>query len=179
MNRLTLIVIVLLALSGCASDETSRPDAGDQLSPESTRPSPLSRTTGTSNAVWTGEVLPDSTWTKTLTVEQAQEVGVDRSEIPPNFGEDGLMPLTFVLESDSWAIMVGNDQGMNEPGDIGTFTYDDHGRLVTTSHSEGCPGCVVTLRWRVAQDELTIAMVEKTGDPLEELILSGQWERVS
>ena len=110
--------------------------------------------------------------------EQAQEVGVDRSEIPPNFGEDGLMPLTFVLESDSWAIMVGNDQGMNEPGDIGTFTYDDHGRLVTTSHSEGCPGCVITLRWTAAQDELTIAMVEKTGDPLEELILSGQWERV-
>ncbi len=95
---------------------------------------------------WAGEVLPDSTWTKTVTLKQAKKAGVHQAQVPSNFGEDGLMPLTFVFESDSWAIMVVNDDGAAEPGDLGTLTYDDQGRLVTTSNSEGCPGCVITLR---------------------------------
>ena len=90
------------------------------------------------------------------------------AEVPSNFGEDGLMPLTFVFEGDSWAIMVVNDQGRPRPGDLGTLAYDDQGRLVTTSNSEGCPGCVITLEMEGCRDTLTIATVQRSpGNPLE------------
>ena len=38
-----------------------------------------------------------------------------QTEIPSNFGEDGLMPMTFAFEDDAWAIMVTNDQGRPRP----------------------------------------------------------------
>ena len=179
MKRIAVIAITLLALAGCASGEAAESAKGESPASESTSPSPSSASADAPSDAWTGEVLPDSTWTKTVTLKQAKKVEVPQAEVPSNFGEDGLMPLTLVFESDSWAIMVADDQGVDEPGDVGTLTYDDRGRLVTTSNSEGCPGCVVTLRWKVVGDTLTIAMVEKSGDPLEELVLSGQWERSS
>ena len=179
MKRIAFVAITLFALAGCASGEAAESAKGDNSASESTSPSPSSESADAPSDAWAGEVLPDSTWTKTVTLKQAKKAGVPQAEVPPNFGEDGLMPLTFVFESDSWAIMVVNDDGAAEPGDLGTLTYDDQGRLVTTSNSEGCPGCVITLRWEVVRDTLTIATVEKSGDPLEKLILSGQWERSS
>lgn len=179
MKRIAFIAITLIALAGCASGEAAESAKADNSASESTSPSPSSESADAPSDAWTGEVLPDSTWTKTVTLKQAKKVGVPQAEVPSNFGEDGLMPLTFVFESDSWAIMVVHDDGAAEPGDLGTLTYDDQGRLVTTSNSEGCSGCVITLRWKVVRDTLTIAMVEKSNEPMEKLILSGQWERTS
>jgi hypothetical protein len=185
MNRIAVIAITLFVLAGCASGETAESAKSTGSASESTDPSSTSAApsadapTDSPTDAWAGEVLPDSTWTRSVTLRQAKKVAVPQAEIPPNFGRDGVMPMTFVFEDDAWAIIITNDQGREETGDIGTFVYDDRGRLVTTSASEGAAGVVIVLEWEVAGDTLTIKPTESTGGPLGDLILSGQWERAS
>lgn len=177
MNRIAVIAITVFALSGCASGQAAESAKGSGSASASTAPSPPSVTADPIADEWSGKILPNSTWTKTLTLKQAKKAGVPRTEIPSNFGEDGLMPMTFAFEDDAWAIIITNDQGRPETGDLGTLAYDDQGRLVTTSNSEGAAGVVIVLDWEVAGDTLTIRATETTGDALGNLVLSGQWAR--
>ena len=54
---------------------------------------------------------------------------------------------------------------MLESGDFGTYTYDDEGRLVTTSENEGCRGCVGVIEWTFADGVLTMELVPYEGFP--------------
>ena len=166
MKRIAFFAITLFALAGCASGEAAESAQGDNPASESTSPSPSSERADAPSDAWAGEVLPDSTWTKTVTLKQAKKVGVRQAELPSNFGEDGLMPLTFVFER-----LVG-DHGrqrrwrgrawrprhahLRRPGT--TRDHQQQRRLPGLRRHPEVEGC---------RDTLTIATVEKSGNPLE------------
>ena len=145
-------------------------------------PEPADRVTPTPSSSWSGEVIPDSTWTRVATRAQGRELGVTEGDLRAEVGPDGRLPLTWRFEGGAWS-QAGEytDGGPMEVGDSGTFTYDAAGRLVTTSSSPGCPNCVTTIVWRITGDRLVLSLVHApTGPPpglLGRLVTEGTWRR--
>ncbi len=139
-------------------------------------PAPTTGPTLTESAGAAG--IPDSTWTRVLTRAQAEDAGIPEADIVEQLGADDRMPLTFRFLGDSWSILVTNEQGIDEGGDSGTADYVAPGRVVLTSDSPGCPGCIQRLTWRIRGDRLVLDRAPGEQLPrLEEFILLGEWSR--
>jgi hypothetical protein len=68
------------------------------------------------------------------------------------------------------------------PGDGGTLSYDDQGRAVFTSESEGCPGCVGVWVWRVEGGVLRLRLAKAEshdiiGNPVARLVNEGDFRQ--
>ena len=95
-------------------------------------------------------------------------------------GRDGELPVLLQVIGDFWSITVTDDSGATDVGDLGSLTYEDDDRVVMTSDSEGCPGCVLTVTWSLEGDRLTLVMTpDTTATPLERLVLEGVFRTVS
>ena len=147
--------------------------------PSTQRQDPVGRPTSTATATGVEERgIPDSTWTKVVTREQAERIGVPEARIDHEFGADGLLSLTLDLTDGSYAVLNINDDGVVESGDSGTYEYDDRGRLVTTSNAPGCPRCVLTYRWHIDNDRLVLEETQKTEmHHMERVVMLGTWTR--
>ncbi len=176
MKRLSPILPFLL-LAGCASGQATT-EAADQPDLPHASSSVGTESTATESA-YGGPTVPNSSWSKELTATQGRRAGMARTDVRLHFGPDGLLPLTFQFLDGTWAISVTNDSGVVEPGDVGTLEYDDQGRMVMTSDSEGCPGCASTMAWTITGDTLSLEPVGQLpgGEPLERLIMGGTWTR--
>jgi len=176
MKRLAATVVLFL-LAGCASGQATT-GAADQ---EPTQPasSPAVTEPGPTGAASDGPTIPNSSWSKELTATQGRRAGMQHADIRLQFGQDGRLPLTFQFLDGTWSIVVTNDSGVDEMGDLGTLEYDDRGRMLMTSNSEGCPGCVSTMAWTIRRDRLRLESVGALpgGDPMERLIMGGTWTR--
>ena len=71
---------------------------------------------------------------------------IDESFIDAEIGPDDELDVAFEFTDDGrWTQLADyTGTGVLESGDFGTYTYDDEGRLVTTSNGSGLP----RLRWR-------------------------------
>ncbi len=170
-------MLTLILITGCASGGAVT-DAPDRAAPTQSSPAPAVEATPTRPS-YDGPTVPNSSWTKELSAAQGRRAGMGRADILHHFEQDGRLPLSLELLDGSWSISVTNDAGVREPGDVGTFEYDDQGRLVMTSYSEGCPGCVSTLAWSLRGESLSLEPVGPLpgGEPLERLIMGGTWTR--
>ena len=136
--------------------------------------------TRAAHAVWTGDVIPDGTYSKTATIADAKALGVPKGAATETFGRNGKLPLEFKIADDRYVHLVEADGAM-VVGDEGTATYDPDGNWVTTSESTGCPGCVTTYGWSLEGDRLRLRMLEGTGtgDPVDvligRLVTEGEW----
>lgn len=168
------VALVVVAVGGTigSRDDSRAPDpAGTPTTTSSTAPE------------WTGDVIPDSTWTRIASSAEARRLGLGRDAIVSALGTDGRIPLTLRIEDRSWSQSgVYSPGGPAEVGDFGTLEYDAQGRLVTTSDSPGCPGCRATVRWRITDDRLVLALVPGSADgpvdPIARLMVEGTWQRV-
>jgi len=140
------------------------------------RPTPTASGTTTEVAGISG--IPDSSWTRVLTRAQAERAGISEANIVEHVGTDDRMPLTFQLLSDSYSLLVSNDEGVDELGDPGSVEYPAPRRLVLTSDSPGCPGCREELTWDIRGDRLTLRLAPGENMPrLDAFIWLGDWRR--
>jgi hypothetical protein len=121
-----------------------------------------------------GRVVPDGTWHRVITGSEVEALGVESRETVRHLGEDGRLPLALTVVGGTWAITITGDDGTVEVGDLGHATYDDQGRLVTSSASTGCPGCEAVLGWRVEGDDLVLEAADGL-DAVERHVTEGRW----
>lgn len=158
----TLLALLLgSVLLGCGSEGTASTGgaASSLTAPSEPSPGPGS------DPVESGGSIPDGSYAKTVTVDQAKAMGITDRDFLDQLGEDGMTTFVFKFQGERWTVFVVED--VPEPGDLGILEYDAEGDAVMTSASDGCPGCVYTYDWALVGDELTFTLVghESTDTP--------------
>ena len=124
--------------------------------------------------------IPDSNWRRVVTRSEAVALGLDRDFLRDNFGDADRLPLVLSFVGGLYS-QSGRYPGGWSVGDAGAVAYDDAGRLVLTSTSSGCPGCTVTVDWRIVGDDLRLEDVDdEQVDELaadDRLMVTGSWSR--
>jgi TRAP-type transport system periplasmic protein len=147
------------------------------------RPAASDAVTPTSEVAATpSATIPSGTYRRTVNRADAEALGIDESFIATEIGPDNELDVAFVFADDGrWTQLADySGTGVLESGDFGTYTYDDAGRLVTTSNNTGCRGCVGVFEWTFADGVLTLALVPHEGqerpyDPIEILMTDGEY----
>lgn len=124
----------------------------------------------------TGGLIPDSTWRRVLTSEQAEAVGVPRQRIREELGDDGRLPLELRLVGDTFTQTGDYGGSVWEIGDRGTIAYDDRARLVIRSSQ--CPECSgLPVDWRIEGTLLVLTPDGPGTGPMDRAVWSGTWRR--
>jgi len=159
-------------LAGCTGDEGDPSGTGDTTS-SSEQPS------STPTAAAAG--IPDGTWVREVTTAEIASRGLTLSakEITGNYLDDGAAQLVLKTAGTRWALLVQDDAGEFEMGDLGDSSYDAQGRWLQSSDTNG--GAVL-LVWDVTGDALTTSdLTTASGSPINEdgahLFLEGTWQR--
>lgn len=120
--------------------------------------------------------IPDSTWRKVLTTEQAEAAGVPPVRIRRDIGDDGRLPLELLLEGGRFTLTGDFGGAVSQIGDIGKVTFDQTGRLVVESLR--CATCSeVTLTWRIEESRLEITRMGARGGQMTRAVWLGTWQR--
>lgn len=129
--------------------------------------SPADPATTTSAPASPDETIPDGTFSKTATREEASAAGVTDRGFLSELGRDGETTYAFKFAGDRWTLFIIEDGAAPEPGDLGTLEYEVGGGVAMTSESDGCPQCVATYEWRLTGDRLSLTLVghESNGVP--------------
>jgi hypothetical protein len=179
VHTATALAAIVALLAACGEDTSSSPAGSDATSPTTIKSSGGSAV-DTPSPAWTGEVIPDGTYSKTVTIAEAKRLGLEKGVITDILGQDGEQPLEFKIAEDRWVHFV-EEGGAMVVGDEGTVTYDADGNWVATSSGSGCPGCVYTYGWSLKGGRLTLTMLDTTeaGDPvnllISRLVTEGEW----
>lgn len=145
------MVLGVALLAGCTTTTANTDDPADVAGAASTAtPSEAAPP----KAEYDGPRVPDGSWSRVATLAQAERRGLERAVVLPHLGPDRRMPVAFVVDGNTWTVLITEDDGVTLVGDVGTLTYDGQGRLLTTSQSEGCPGCEGLLEWKLTGDAL-------------------------
>jgi hypothetical protein len=165
MDKNTVVALSVLAtLTAACSDDTDR-DATASAEPPETQSTESS-----------GDRVVESGWERETTEDQARDLGLSQRTISRYVGADGVLPLGMKLDQQTYAIYVIDDAGEPRTYDLGSYSYDDEGRLVLTTSSTGCADCATTLGWQQDGDRLMIDEVSGPGtSPLDRLVWHGAW----
>jgi hypothetical protein len=177
VHTATALSAIVALVAACGADTSSSPAGSDATSPTTASSSGDS---AVDTPAWTGEVIPDGTYSKTATIAEARRLGLENDVITDFLGRDLEQPLEFKIAEDRWVHFV-EEGGAMVVGDEGTATYDADGNWVATSSGTGCPGCVYTYGWSLEGGRLTLTMLDTTeaGDPvnllISRLVTEGEW----
>lgn len=147
IRSVTAVAAVVLASACSASHVTS----SKNNSARSIIPTQAS-TSSTTNE----RQVPDGTYRTVATRQEELAKHFDPSFITSMIGSDGRMPVTIKIVGGHWDLFDVLDDGTVDHGDEGTVSYDAQRRLVLTSESSGCTGCVVTYDWTFTGSNLTL-----------------------
>ena len=167
LDRNTVVALAALGtlLAGCSDSPDD--SAGGGGAPADT---------ATSAAATSEPRVVESGWERKTTEARARALGLSPRTISRYVGEDGVLPMGMKLEQQTYALYVLDDSGEPRTYDLGSYTYDDEGRLVLTTSSTACSGCATTLRWQQDGDRLTIGEVSGPGTTtLDRLVWQGAW----
>ena len=188
MRTATSAVSLLLAgaaLSGCsgakgAPADQGGPGSGSGASTGST--STLSSPQHSSSAPESAAAgIPDGTWAREITTAEITRRGLTLApeEMTSNYLDDGSVQLVLKTQGKRWTILVQDDAGEFEVGDLGSTSYDGQGRWVQSSDSTGS---ALLLVWEVDGNALTTSgLTLPDGQPIDEdgthLFTEGTWQR--
>lgn len=162
-----LTFVALATACGEAATEPTSDDASEPATSETTTvPSDAPITE------WEGSTIPDGTYTKTSTMQDARRIGLSRAQALEFLGEDGEINVELVLQGETFAQIADDDNETMVQGDGGSLAYDAEGNLVMTSTASGCYGCTATWAWKHRGDTLTLELLDTTesGDPSAVLV---------
>ena len=149
--------------------------SGRDGSPE---PAPRPTQDATSASTYTGPRIPDSGWRKVVTRTQLVRAGADSSFLADNVGRTDRLPLTLSFVGNVYSQSGRYPAGWSV-GDAGTVEYAPDGRLVLTSTSPECRGCLGSMTWRIQGNHLALDDLRGTpDDPLSRVMLEGVWTRI-
>jgi hypothetical protein len=172
MKRIATIWCLALLAASCGGDGSvdAAADGPAQTSSSASATDPASTQVSTS-------ALPNGSYEHTATLAEALDAGFSRKEVAEAFGGDGKLPITFTFEDGSWQHIVVLDDGTREVGDNGTYTVDGN-KLVTTSESDGCFGCIVTYRWTLDGNMLSLTVLSDSAgeEDARDVRLNTQYE---
>ena len=151
MRAAASVVTVAAVLSGCSGSTGAAPAA---------HPTSVASSV---TAVAPTHRIPDGTYSTVVTRHEEVAKGFARPFVDSMIGKDGRIPVTIKLAGASWSLFDVLDDGSVDHGDQGVVRYTPSGDLVLDSTSVGCPHCVVTYRWRLTGDMLTLVFVSETG----------------
>jgi hypothetical protein len=163
-------LLAVLAFVGCDGDRSSG----------SAPPVKQSTTAGPTSDDATSEVpmagaIPDGRYARVATEADFDATALSEELKAEFLGSDAEMLTAFEFDGDRWTHYITNDAGVEEVGDLGTLTYDDRGRLVTTSESTGCPGCVGFTVWELNGDVLELRLDGDDVDPVDAFVIDGEY----
>ena len=179
-SAMLIPVVGALLLAGCTSGGVSAPSQ----SPADEKPS----TVAVDAAGPRPDAIPEGTWRIVHTRDAANAAGLSPQEITGAIGEGPGATFSLTLAAGRYSTFVApqrrvpevGDQGA-EVGDKGTYVYREDGALVTTSESQGCPGCVLPITWSIEGDTLSLTLKQEGGvttDAAERFVIDGAWTRV-
>ena len=146
-------------------------DASPQPAPAPTAPASSTPTAPT-------PTVPDSAWRRVIPREAAANAGVGGAWLRENFGDARRLAVVLSFVGDVYSQSARYPHGWSV-GDAGTLDYDGRGRLVLSSSSPGCRGCVATLEWRIQDGRLSLRnMTGHSVTPADRLMYEGIWTRV-
>lgn len=165
-----LVSVVLLVTGGCSSG------SGDEEATAATGPSAPQAVADSAES----EVIPLGTYVKTETRGDLTAEGVDESVLDQTFPGIDEIRITWKLEDGRWTQFANYDGQADEPGDLGTYTYDEDGRWVITSESSGA---VNAIEWSFDGGVLTLSdFLVEPADEIDAFILTvlfpGEYETV-
>jgi TRAP-type C4-dicarboxylate transport system substrate-binding protein len=127
----------------------------------STEPTTATPAPTTATGASIGAVIPFGTYERTITRAEAETSGADGAFISQEIGDEGLAIAYEFTDAGDWTLWADFCRcGSPDRGDFGTYTYDDEGRLVTTSENTDSNGFVGVIDWRIADGVLTLTPVE-------------------
>lgn len=191
MTTATTAAVLSLAgalLAGCSGATGAPADQGGSGSGSTaptvstTTPSTPEQASGApEGATTTG--IPDGTWAREITTAEINRRGLTLppEEMTSNYLDDGTVELVLKTQGKRWSILVQDDAGEFEVGDLGNTSYDAQGRWVQSSDSTGS---AVLLVWEVNGNGLTTSgLTAADGQPIDEngahLFTEGTWHRRS
>ena len=150
---------------------------GSSVRDGSPEPAPAPTEVATSESSSTGPRIPDAEWRRVVTREQFVRAGADDSFLAETFGRSERLPVSLKFSGVAFTQSSRNPGGW-VVGDIGTVTYAPDGRLVLTSTSSGCIGCIGSMTWRIRGNQLVLDDFHGTPpDPVARVLVEGVWTR--
>ena len=132
-----------------------------------------------------GATIPAGTYPRTVTREEAETLGVDAGFIDAEIGPDDEILIEYDFSEDGrWVLRMDFcGCGTLDRGDFGNYTYDDEGRLVTTSSNTGSNGLVAVIEWSATDDGISLTSMigqqpdgtSRALDPIETLLTIGDY----
>ena len=172
-SAMLIPVVGALLLAGCTSGGVSAP----------TQP-PADETPSTVAVDAAGprpDAIPEGTWRIVRTRDAANAAGLSPQEITGAIGEGTGATFSLTLAAGRYSTFVAPQRRGPEVGDQGTYVYREGGALVTTSESQGCPGCVLPITWSIEGDTLSLTLKQEGGvttDAAERFVIDGTWTLV-
>jgi hypothetical protein len=124
--------------------------------------------------------VPEGTWSRVVTMQDAEVLGVDTAMAGEMLGPDGEVPVDLEVSAGEWRLYVTSDEGERELGDFGTWRPGDGGRWVLRSESPGCRGCEADYLVASDGDRLTTEIDDGDAPAVDvHLMTEGTWTRRS
>jgi hypothetical protein len=144
---------VCFVITGCAAQGETSP-----TSPAASAPASSSATPADAHGI------PDGVYERV-------------AETPLSIDGDQLGQLTLKIVGDRFTQFETKDAGP-EVGDLGTWSLDDRGHLVTLSESSGCTGCSLVFDWSLDDKTLQLKLVGGSDvDDGDRTVYDGSWVR--
>ncbi len=154
------VFAIALALSGCSSSGTTSVAAAPTTAAAGSITSSAPPSPGAASFP-----IPNGTYKTTATRQEALAKGFTNKEIDHGYGPDGILPLTIVIDNGAYHVSGVGDDGVEEVGDLGTYTATKK-LWIATSQSPGCPGsCVYTYRWSLDGGVLSLKLERGPAGP--------------
>lgn len=146
------------------------------------QPSPSSSTATTSTPVASAAAIPTGVaWERTIAADEPKKFNITRSPKELGFAPDGTLSVVFKFADGAWTQFGNYDGGTMQPGDGGTYRYDEAGDLVLTTASDGS---TTKFSWEVTGDRLSLRMLDvgatSSGDlAITRMMTEGQYRRAT
>jgi hypothetical protein len=122
--------------------------------------------------------VPAGGWVREVTAKKGLALGISRRRVERLTGEDGAMGLGLKLqEQQVFTLWTNDDDGLATAWDTGRYAFTSGHRLVLTSMSSKCPGCVTRLTWSEDGKDLVLSAVRRDTAPLvARWLWEGRWD---
>lgn len=167
---LALTVAIGLLATACSGDDddaTTTPTSAGVTSTSLPAPPDTAEAVSLDDA----QRISDGMYRRVITTADGETVGMDPESAAEWFGPDGEMPLGLRIDGGGYEILVTNDAGVEEVGDVGTVEYGDDGRLQVVDSLGGH----LTIDWMDDDGLLTTELLGDGHEPDALLVWTGEW----
>jgi hypothetical protein len=166
IGRGYVFAVAALVLSACGSSGTNSPANAPSSGSPTTSAAGTTTPTASASAAAASFPIPNGTFDATASREEALAEGFSNKEIDAQYGPDGKLPVTLVLDDGTYQAFVVGDDGVKELGDKGTYTATQT-RWILTDEVEAVAGYVYTYRWSFDGKVLSLELLSDSGGPAD------------